>query len=319
MGTSTTPTPAASTATTPTPAVDVEKVIPDTLFRLTEGLPIKEIRQMIAEAKDCEAALEADIAILEKKQDTSAVDRMLSMEITPPDRYFAISALFGRLREPLAPPLPPNSTIAAARRANKKRKTNNTTDASYPHSMIQLRSTPEYIRIHKDSTQLLAAWKRLSSHRTAAVFRRPVNPKEAPGYTDRIPFPIDLGLIRKMITASIIKSWADFHQRLTLICHNCVKFNGRESDYGIVTREFEAHLEEVLLQLIQNSSAAAVTPVASAVAPPSTAAAAAAATAKAPTPVAAAATAATAGPPKPAPAPAKAAAPAPAAVTTKKK
>lgn len=49
----------------------------------------------------------------------------------------------------------------------------------------------------------------------------------APGYTDRILFPIDLGLIRKMITTKIITNYAELHQRIGLICHNCVKFNGR--------------------------------------------------------------------------------------------
>lgn len=52
----------------------------------------------------------------------------------------------------------------------------------------------------------------------------------------------------------MIVSWCDLHQRLGLICHNCVKFNGRESDYGVVTREFESYVEEVLLQLIGATS-----------------------------------------------------------------
>lgn len=264
-----------------------EKLMPSTLFRLTDGLPITELQQMVSEAKECEAALEADIALLEKakknsatpggnmnEQERVALDRLLGYELTPPDRFFTISALMGRLRDPLAPPLPPNSTIAAARRAAqqvpKKKKsttpTGNTTPTNHHlmdeesrtveryHQLLALDSHPEYWRKHTDSTQLLAVWKRLSSHRTAAVFRRPVNPKEAPGYTDRILFPIDLSLIRKMIIASLIQSWADLQMRLQQICHNCVKFNGRVSDYAIVTRDFEAHTEEVLLHLIYNST-----------------------------------------------------------------
>ena len=49
----------------------------------------------------------------------------------------------------------------------------------------------------------------------------------APGYTERIGFPIDLSLIRKFIVSRVIKSYKDLHQRIALICHNCVKFNGR--------------------------------------------------------------------------------------------
>ena len=49
----------------------------------------------------------------------------------------------------------------------------------------------------------------------------------APGYKERILFPLDLSLLRKMIVARMIKSFASLHQRVALICHNCVKFNGR--------------------------------------------------------------------------------------------
>ena len=78
-----------------------------------------------------------------------------------------------------------------------------------------------------DPAPLLACWKRISNHRSAAVFRKPVNPKEAPGYADRIPFPIDLSLVRKMISGGHVVSFRDLHRRVGLICHNCVKYNGR--------------------------------------------------------------------------------------------
>lgn len=249
----------ATTSPAPLDAASIEKLIPPTLFRLTDGLPIQELHQMVAEAKDCEAALLADICLLEKalqknesllsEPETAVVSRMLTTEMTPPDRFFTISSPMGRLRDPLAPPLPPT----AARRAGGKRKHDKQVAERYS-ALLSLDSNPEYHRRHTDPTQLLAAWKRLSSHRTAAVFRRPVNPKEAPGYTDRILFPIDLQLIRKMIGAPLqISSYCDLHLKLLLICHNCVKFNGRESDYGSVTRDFEAHVEEVLLQIIMTT------------------------------------------------------------------
>ena len=277
----------------------IEKLIPSTLSRLTEGLPMLELEQMISEATDCEVALERDIQLLEKAlrspqsltdQEKTTVDRILNIEFTPADRYFTISSLIGRLREPLALDLSPNSTIAAARRSaneqgtqqppNKKKKvashspgpsesspgggaaTPDITSATTQQEpferykkLLALQSNPDYHRRHSDSTQLLAAWKRVSSHRTAVVFRRPVKPEEAPGYAERILFPTDLGLVRKMIIGGIIKSWADLHQRLNLICHNCVKFNGRESDYGIVTREFEEHVDHVMLSLVSSSRA----------------------------------------------------------------
>lgn len=74
---------------------------------------------------------------------------------------------------------------------------------------------------------LLTVWKKINSHRTAVVFRRPVNPKEAPGYSTRILFPMDLSLIRKMIVSKTITTLEQLHKWIGLICHNCVKYNGR--------------------------------------------------------------------------------------------
>mmetsp|Transcript_2609 Transcript_2609/g.3951 ORF Transcript_2609/g.3951 Transcript_2609/m.3951 type:complete len:335 (-) Transcript_2609:251-1255(-) len=302
-----------STTTEPslpsTSSLEIEKLIDPALYRLTDGLPTKELQMMVSEAKSCETLLEQEIQLLEKAlasedslldAEKSSVDRMINIEFTPPDRFFTISTLLGRLREPLAPPLPPNSAIAASRLKSqhnilqpptKKKKTNASvatsnssagipTEADSNNSnnvrvnsndkihverlkqLLKLDGNPEYRRRHTDPTKLLAAWKRISSHRTAGVFRRPVRDGEAPGYTERILFPIDLSLIRKMIMSGMIISWADLHQRLSLICHNCVKFNGRESDYGIVTREFESYMEEVLLQLIGAVSRASTPTVA---------------------------------------------------------
>ena len=42
-----------------------------------------------------------------------SADAMLETEFSPPDRYFAVSALLGRLREPMQLPFPPNSLRAA--------------------------------------------------------------------------------------------------------------------------------------------------------------------------------------------------------------
>jgi len=105
--------------------------------------------------------------------------------------------------------------------------------------------------VNTNTTALLALWKRISNHRTAAVFRRAVNAKEAPGYNDRIPFPIDLSLIKKMIACGQIQTFEELHQRIGLICHNCVKFNGRESDYALLTRDFESYVDDSFLDVLQ--------------------------------------------------------------------
>jgi Bromodomain len=248
-------------------SMEVSEMIAPSLFRLTEGLPRKELEVMLSEAKDCEAALEKEIKQLEEasqSKETSneaAVSIMLASEITPPDRYYSVSALMGRLRDPLSvTPLwqqAQQGQMAQQIQPTKKKKPATPVPGDDKLRLIErqklllsLDKHPEYRAPHVDSTQLLATWKRISAHRTATVFRRPVNPKEAPGYQHRILFPIDLSLIRKMLTAGMITSYADLHQRIGLICHNCVKFNGYQSDYAVVARDFETHVDEVMVQTV---------------------------------------------------------------------
>ena len=52
--------------------------------------------------------------------------------------------------------------------------------------------------------------------------------------------------MREIILSRHIKSLADLHIYIGLIAHNCVKYNGRETDYGIVAREFEQMADEVI-------------------------------------------------------------------------
>ena len=225
------------------------------LYRLTEGLPRQELKMMVSEALVCEEALEDEIRQLQDALEKPDVDlnnpdvqAMLDTELTPPDRFFTVSSLLGRLRDELTTPLPPNSIIPAHRAQagmfplKKKQKKEEAAESSNSTSVpsvdqmttldkqkqvLALYNNPEYSREHREAETLLSLWKKISSHRSSMVFRRPVNPKEAPGYTERISFPMDLSLIRKMIVARQIKSYRDLHQRLGLIAHNCVKYNGR--------------------------------------------------------------------------------------------
>ena len=66
---------------------------------------------------------------------------------------------------------------------------------------------------------------------------------------------MDLNLIRKKIAARMIKSYAELHQHIGLIAHNCMKYNGRESDYGVVTRDFEANADDFIQQAVASASA----------------------------------------------------------------
>ncbi|MGK3740564.1 MAG: hypothetical protein ACI8RD_001702 [Bacillariaceae sp.] len=133
---------------------------------------------------------------------------------------------------------------------NNNDDTNNTLEISQYKRLTMLLEHPEFVREHDNTEKLLSIWKKLSTHRSTLVFRRPVNPKEAPGYSDRIRFPIDLSLIRKLIMARNIKNYHGILQRVHLIAHNCVKYNGRESDYALVTREFESVATEYIFTAV---------------------------------------------------------------------
>jgi len=200
------------------------------------------------------------------------VQQILGTDFSPPDRYFTVSALLGRLRIPLKLPATTSAAAASAAAASsgttvpksKKEELEAEKKAKQlrlsfekQQALLTLDQNDIYHQEHTETTTLLALWKRISSHRTSAVFRKPVNPLEAPGYQERILFPIDLSLIRKMIVCRMIKSYAGFHRCVGLICHNCVKFNGRESDYSALTRDFEDNVDEKVLEAVRNASAAA--------------------------------------------------------------
>jgi len=195
-----------------------------------------------------------------------SVDAMLTTEFAPPDRYFTVSALLGRLRDPMKLPYPPNSRLALKKNATgpgpkgkkgdspEQEKKKNRLALEKQRALILLDKNEIYHREQPDTAALLTLYKKIASHRTAAVFRKPVNPAEAPGYKERILFPMDLSLVRKMIVARMIKSFSSLHQRVGLICHNCVKFNGRESDYAVITRDFEDYVDDKVLEAVKNAS-----------------------------------------------------------------
>jgi len=211
-----------------------------------------------------------------------SVQSILATDFSPPDRYFTVSALLGRLRIPLKLPATTSAAAVAATAAAaasggttvlkskkeeleaEKRAKQTKLSFEKQQALLTLDTNDMYHKEHADTTSLLALWKRISSHRTSTVFRKPVNPMEAPGYQERIVFPIDLSLIRKMIVARMIKSYAGFHRCVGLICHNCVKFNGRESDYAALTRDFEDNVDEKVLEAVRNASAAAAAAAAAA-------------------------------------------------------
>ncbi len=264
----------------------------ETLLRMTSGIPQHELKTIVSEASDCIEALEKEILVLEEaikgKGPISGTEvrrtaiptipseydplstgpnhiasskEILATEFTPLDRYFTVSSILGRLRDPLDMPLTPKVGGTSGANHDNPKKKNKTANSMQQNRMKVIKQynrlstlkveNEVYTQIQTDNTALLALIKRISNHRTAAVFRRPVNPKEAPGYEERIPFPIDLTLIKKLILCGHIDTFEKLHSYIGLICHNCVKFNGRYGDYALLTRDFEAYVDDSILDFMQ--------------------------------------------------------------------
>ena len=244
------------------PIEEKDTVVQDALRRLCHGLPVSELKLMVEESTACEEQLLKEIALLERAlkdadedmprdpATTAAVDAILENPLTPLHQYWTASALLGRLRNELALP-----TLDSLQLPAVTSSTSSSPTAGEELALQGLLKQTEMASIYGKQTlpaqSMLVVWKKISSNRGAGVFRRAVKPEEAPGYTDRISFPMDLGLVRKRIVSGNIQTLADLHGAIALISHNCVKYNGRESDYGRVAVEFEAMADQVILQAVQ--------------------------------------------------------------------
>lgn len=205
-----------------------------TLLRLTAGLPKRELRLMVQESTECEVELLNDIRILEQalsggnanEEEAAALSLILESPLTPLDRYWTASALLGRLRQDMALPtlLSVKTAVSNHSKATVQSAFNEQTFQELTKSANPIAKF--YSKEIIPSATLLAVWKKIASNRAASVFKRPVRSEDAPGYTHRILFPMDLSLIRKRIVANNIQTYADLHAALGLISHNCVKYNG---------------------------------------------------------------------------------------------
>lgn len=271
---------------------DAQGLVDPALHRLTSGMPLHELQNMVKEADDCERALIEEIRILEKEtgvaeSDLTAppkgsagpmpahfanVDDMLASDLSAASGFYGVSALLGRLRGPLEMPLPPNAPAQAVAKKGGRPKKNPGAGAAAAaaggdgkeeierkekdaalaktRALLALSEDPTYTKPLENNAPLTALCKKIANHRTSMVFRRPVNPKEAPGYEERIPFPIDVSLVKKMVQAGQVRSFRDLHELMGLISHNCCKYNGRESDYGAVSRDFEAYVDDAIISAV---------------------------------------------------------------------
>ncbi|KAI4292147.1 hypothetical protein PAPHI01_1421 [Pancytospora philotis] len=70
-------------------------------------------------------------------------------------------------------------------------------------------------------------------------FLQPVTDADAPGYSEAITRPMDLGTMRKKLDARAYVGVSDFNDDLELIVDNCYKFNAPGSEVYVCCEEFE--------------------------------------------------------------------------------
>lgn len=265
------------------------ELLQPTLERLASCLPLLELEEMLKDLSTVDVVLKHEIDILVAKlsgedvtasQATieekfkpmvmSAKDMVQSFE-TPLDKYgLTVSALVGRLRSPLETIHPPHSSLPHHVKARKLKKSSvvnvpqkNSGNASIRgnnssvkegqvqqvKAILALKDNPLYTQ-NVSTECLLSELKKIRSHRSSQVFKKPVNEREAPGYKSKILFPVDLSLLNKMVVKGKITSFKEFHRYIGILSHNCVKFNGRESDYGLVAREFEGFVDDIIVNAV---------------------------------------------------------------------
>ena len=88
---------------------------------------------------------------------------------------------------------------------------------------------------------LMELHKGVNAHKYASIFRKPVNPRDAPNYLNLIETPMDLGTIKRNIDSDSYPSVSAFSRDVRLIATNTITFNGAESDYYVYGTELMAH------------------------------------------------------------------------------
>ncbi|GMI17021.1 hypothetical protein TrLO_g12151 [Triparma laevis f. longispina] len=191
------------------------------ITRVLRSLPQSELRSIVDECDAYEKELNSEINTLKQIVSGTPVPPPPQQ---PPLNYPSLSAVLGRF--------PPSYNLDY--------------DSSPPNAF----PTPTD-DVTKGLDQpltydyLLLLFRKLSAIEWGSIFKKPVTSKDAPGYDERIFFPMDLSLIRKMIVTDIITSLSSLWDALSLMCYNCLKYNGRESDYADFTMNFEREVEGI--------------------------------------------------------------------------
>lgn len=93
---------------------------------------------------------------------------------------------------------------------------------------------------------ILMVFNRLSTHKYASVFLKPISDEQLPGYKNLIYRPMDLKKIKENIENGSTRTTVEFQREIMLMCLNAIMFNKRDSNAYNMAKEMMSESQTII-------------------------------------------------------------------------
>lgn len=93
---------------------------------------------------------------------------------------------------------------------------------------------------------ILMVYNRLSTHKYASAFLRPITEEQSAGYKNVIYRPMDLQTIKRNIENGLIRTTIEFQREVMLMCVNAIMFNRRDSNAYNMAKELMSESNAII-------------------------------------------------------------------------